>query len=357
MRNRSPRPDKRLRNATAAWLALAATAVLCSHSFAQTAGGFAQDVRVQIANATTGQPGSCDRITIDYVSARLDNVIDIRPEGPEFTIPAVPLKEGALYLVTAWHQGVPYFFSKRGRELVEGVQVLHVFDTTADTGAVTIAGMNVLVRRQETLVRLEYMVQVQNQAKPQATVLGSPHTFALDFPAGAQEIAAFYHRGPEPTPIETAIDANGRLGLAAPLVSGITTIRIEAVIDWSEGLTLPVGADLPLQAWSLLASPQWLEVTGVGLDSGDDQSEVPGFRRFSGQPLAAGETLTVTLGGGEQKGGPQGQIFSQAGPDSQADDQNAGPAAQTDKSNLPLVIGGILILFVVATAASRRLRR
>lgn len=358
MRNRCQGPDKGLRNAMAAWIALGAALLIVPHSSAQTAQGtMAQDVQVRIANATTGQPGACDRLTIDYVSARLDNLIDIRPAGAEFTIPAVPLKDEGLYLVTAWHQGVPYFFSKRGRDLASGVQVLHVFDTTADVQAVSITGLNLLVRRQESLVKLEYMLQVQNEAKPQATVLGSPHTFALDFPSDAQDVAAYYHRGPEPTPVETAMTGGGRLGLSAPLVSGVTTIRIEAVLPWSEGLTLPVGSDVPIQAWSLLASPQWLEVTGVGLEAGGDQ-DVPGFRRFSGPPLPAGQNLAVLLGGGEHQGGPQGKIFSDAAVDSEAAAAGAPAAtAPQGKSRLPLVIGGILILIVVASAAWRRLRR
>ena len=69
-----------------------------------------------------------------------------------------------------------------------------------------------MIRRQESLVRLEYMLQIDNAAKPQVTVLGRPATFELALPRGVSDIEASYTRGPDPTPV--TVHASGHRAAA-----------------------------------------------------------------------------------------------------------------------------------------------
>ncbi len=77
---------------------------------------------------------------------------------------------------------------------------LDVFDTTTDRSAVHITGMTVIARHEESLLRLEVLLQVQNDTRPQATVVGTPGSFGLALPAALTDVAAEYHRGPAAHP-------------------------------------------------------------------------------------------------------------------------------------------------------------
>ena len=214
-------------------------------AMAQSVDAFPGDVRIEIINATTGDPGNCERLTIDYISARANNLVDLRPSDTIFTIASVPLIEGGKYVVTAWRQGVPYFFSYRGRDMTGDTLTLHVFDTTDQLQDVVITGMNLVVQRQETVLRLEYLLQVNNRTGPQYTVLGSPHTFTILVPPGSEDLTAEYHRGLDPVAIPFAWVDSGKLGLTVPLTWGPNKIHITAAVPWSEGMELARVSVLP----------------------------------------------------------------------------------------------------------------
>jgi hypothetical protein len=321
--------------------------------FAQTAGGGEpQDLVFEITNATTGESGSVERMTIDYLTVRRNNVADFEPSGSVFTARAVPVKESGKYIVTVWSQGVPYWWEKRGRELVAGPVTLNVFDVSPNLEGVSFSGLNLIVRRQESLVRLEYMLQILNVAKPQVTVMGGRQTFELALPSGTSEIEATYTRGPDPTPVTIHFSGN-HSGVVVPLTPGPNQIRIQAIVPWSEGLEIPVGSDIPVSAWSVLASPEWLEVGSTDMEENDSE-KVPGFRRFAGFPLDAGEVVTLRLNSGQQVAGAEDELFTKEAP-AQKDD--GGQDKMGEKKGgmlLPLIFVGVLIIVVIAAAVRRR---
>ena len=320
--------------------------------FAQTAHGQPQDLEFEIINATTGEGGTVDRMTIDFVTARRNNVADFKPEGTTFTAPGVPISDAGKYVITVWHQDVPYWWSKRGRDLTDGPITLHVFDVVPGLDDVSFSGLNIVIRRQESLLRLEYMLQVDNQAKPQVTVVGSPATFELALPAGVSDIKASYTRGPDPTPVPVH-SPGSHSGLSVPLTPGQNLIRIEAVVPWSEGMELPVGSDLPVNSWSVLASPEWLEISSTDIEENDSE-QVSGFRRFAGFPLEAGSPVILRLTSGEQAAGPEEDLFTRKAPV----EQEAGEAAEvTEKGGgipLPLIFLGVVIIVIVLAVIRRR---
>lgn len=318
--------------------------------FAQTAGGEPQDLEFEIINATTGESGTVDRMTIDYVTLRRNNVADFRPDGSTFTARGVPLKEAGKYIITVWHQDVPYWWSKRGRELIAGPVTLHVFDAVSDLDGVSFSGMNLVIRRQESLLLLEYMLQIDNQAKPQVTVRGDPATFELALPAGASSIKASYTRGPDPMTIPVH-SPGSHSGLAVPLTPGQNLIRIEAVVPWSEDMEIPVGSDLPMKNWSVLVSPEWMEIISTDMEENDSE-RVSGFRRFAGFPLDAGSMVNLRLTSGEHAAGPEEDLFTRKAPADQEAGEVADAADQGGGMQLPLIF--LLVLIIVIIVAVRR---
>ena len=311
----------------------------------------AQDLEFEVINATTGEPGTVDRMTIDYVTQRNNNVADFEPDGSSFTARDVPVLDAGKYIITVWRQGIPYWFSKRGRDLTPDKVTLHVFDTVRSLDQVTLTGMNLVLRRQESLLRIEYMIHIDNAVSPQATVVGNRGTFELALPDGATDIEATYVRGPDPT--EFSIHSPGtRSGLDVPLTPGANQVRITAVVPWNDGMKIPVGSELAMQAWSILASPEWLEVGSTDIEE-NDAEKVAGFRRFAGFPLEAGEIVDLRLNSGEQAAGPEEDLFTGDSPAEQ--EAAAGSADGTGRGmTLPLIFVGVLIIVVILAAARRR---
>lgn len=332
---------------------LAAT-LAAAPAAAQTAMGEHRDLRFEVVNATSGQPGAVQRLTLDYMATRPNRVLDVQPDGSAFTLAAVPVSDIGTYLITAWSGGVPYWWQMRGNELAAGPVTLHVFDVVAGKEGVSIAGMTVVARRRETVLELEYMLRVTNEASPQVTVMGRPATFEMALPAGAADIVAEYQRGPEPTPIPVQTAGEGRLSLEAPLTPGGNVVRVTAMAPWSENLELPLLADLPVLSWSLLTSPVGVTAEAFELeDSGTDA--VPGYMRYVGPPLDAGRRFTVRLSSGAGPAEEPQAAFSQDGAET-----GSGDAPQTAGEGggfpLPLVFAALGIIIVIIAAVRRRSR-
>ncbi|MBE0567456.1 MAG: hypothetical protein IH621_15990 [Krumholzibacteria bacterium] len=341
---RIPRAAARLLGAAALLSGVAGADLAGSKAHAQIAMGEPADVRFELVNATTGQPGSADRLTVEYISERHDIVLDIAPEGSSVLAAAVPLKDIGNYVVTLWKEGVPYHFSRKGHDLATAVQTLHVFDTTTDRTGVRISGLTAVLRRQESLLHVELMLQVLNDTRPQATVVGSPGSFGLDLPTELTDVAAEYHRALDPTPVR-AVRTDGRLELGVPLVSGLNRIRLSGVLPWREGVEVGIGSDRPIDAWSLLVAPDWTEVAALELEPDPDGAPT-GHKRFKGPALEAGRTLTVRLGAGGAQPGPAEDLFAEPAPEAAAE----APAANGKGGSLPLpllVVVGVILLVLV----------
>ncbi len=322
-------------------------------AFAQTEAGRPEDLEFEIINATTGRGGTVERMTIDYVTTRRNNVADFQPADTTFTAVDVPVLESGKYIITVWHDNVPYWWSKRGRDLVAGPITLHVFDAVSNLDGVSVSGLNLVIRRQESLLHLEYMLQIDNLAKPQVTVVGSPATFELALPTGASEIEARYTRGPDPMTVE--VNSPGtHSGLAVPLTPGQNLIRIEAVIPWSEGLEIPVGSDLPMTNWSILASPEWLEVGSTDIEE-NSREKVSGFRRYAGFPLESGEMVNLRLTSGEHEAGPGEDLFTKDAPaEKEAGEGTTDTADKDGGKPLPLIFMFVLIIVILVAVRRRR---
>jgi len=311
---------------------------------AQAVAGSPADLQFTVRDATTGQPAAAERLVIDYVAGRLNTIYDARPAGPSFTAPGVPVKDIGQYVLTLWYQGVPYWWQKRGSDLLAGPVQLDVFSVTEARDGLTVTGLNVVVRQRGAAAELEILATIANDSRPQATVLRQAGTFELPLPASATAVEASYRRGPEPTPVAVTV-AGSRAALAMPLTPGANEVRLVARAPWEDALELAVGSDLAVAAWSLLAAPPSVTIEGAGLQA-PDESSAPGYVRRPGPPLGAGEALAVRLLAGTPAGEPE-QLFTSE-PESATVAASPAPGEDGGKSGgLPLPLAALLVLIII----------
>lgn len=321
---------------------------------AQGVVGDPTDLRFTVRNATTGQPAVAERIAIDYVAGRLNTILDTKPGGAEFTAAAVPVKDIGQYIITLWYEGVPYWWQKRGTDLLAGTIALDVFGVTASLESATVSGLNLVVRHRETTAELELMIEIANEARPQVTISQSSGTFDLMLPAGATGIEASYQRGPEPTPVTVTLNGT-RATLAMPLTPGANRVRLVARVPWDGALEIPVGSNLPVAAWSLLTAPSSVAVETTELQAADETS-APGFARRAGPALAAGQVVNLRLLAGAPAGEPE-PLFTTEADSAAAEGDVAATAGTEDKRGLPLPLAGLAVLIIIGGLIFARRRR
>ena len=343
-------PETARRTAQTLYATLLMALICATGALAQSVQGDPADLEFKIINATTGQPGSIDRLEIDHSTMRLDPVLDVQPTGSEFIVPEVPIMDVGGYIVTAWYGGVPYFWSIRGRKLLDGPLTLHVFDTTDSLDDVEISGLNLLIRKGESVVSLEYMIKVENTAQPQATVVGEA-TVELAVPSGASDFQATYTRGPEPSAVPVSRIGANRIGLAVPLTSGQNQIRVVGTVPWTEGMQILVGSNLAVASWSLLATPENLDIQATELVS-DDSQDLPGYLRFIGPALERGREFAISIKGRIPSGTPE-EVFTTEAPADLA--QTAGKEKEKGGNYFPLIL--LVPIIVILTTIAVRKRR
>jgi hypothetical protein len=319
---------------------------------AQSAAGDPTDVTFEIVNGTTGEPGTVSRLTVDYMRVRPNTIVDERPSGSTVVARSIPVFDSSSYLVTVWADDVPYWWSIKGRDFKAGPVTLHVFDAVAAAEDVAVTGMDVIVSQRGAVAEVQYLLRVANNARPQVTVGGGEPSLELALPAGLKEVTAVYMRGPEPMPVELESGAGPMTGLVVPLTPGNNQVRIEGIVPWEESLDLKVGASLPVEGWSLLTSPESVEVRGTGFTE-SREGAVTGYRRFAGDALDAAETVDLSLvNPGVQTTDPQDlfETIEQAGAEGTGDEaeDDSGP------NYLPLIFAGLLLIVILGGAFRRR---
>ncbi len=124
-------PDRRpVALAAVALAAVLLTGPGAGPAAAQSTQGPPTDLQFTVRDATTGQPAVGERLTVAYIAGRLNTVLDTTPGGGSFTAPGVPIKDIGQYVITLWYQGVPYWWQKRGSNLIAGPVALDVFSVT-----------------------------------------------------------------------------------------------------------------------------------------------------------------------------------------------------------------------------------
>ena len=310
------------------------------------------DVDFEIINATNGQAGTIDKLVLQYSSIRLEPIFNINPSGSSFEVPAVPLKDRGKYILTAWKEGVPYYWSLRGRKFTEAPVILHVFDTASGVDDVAIVGVDLLVRKTQSLLELEYLIQVENSVSPQVSLVGSPHVM-LEMPSGAQKATLSYGNGPNPEELEISSFSGNQVALAVPLTSGRNPMRLKTTLTWSEGMTIPMSSNVPITKWTLIATPVNLDIQSFDLIPTDITGN-SGHLRYQGPSLAAEESFSFRIstlkGTGEEE-----DLFTQSSDSEDNTAEKESNKEEDDDGGFPFVtLTPILVVIIIVLAARRR---
>ncbi len=128
---------------------------------------------------------------------------------------------------------------------------------------------------------------------------------------------------------------------------------LERVSDVAYRLELPVGANVPVLSWGLLATPATLDIRGRGLEGAGSQGGGTHIR-FQGQPLEAGEetrfSMSSTAGAGQEE-----DLFTQQ---AETGAETAPPAAQAEEEDkgFPFVVLTPILVVILAFVARKRRR-
>ncbi len=335
---------------------LATTILASSLASAQSVKGDPVDLKFEIINATTDGPGSIERLQLQYSATHLSPVFDIQPTGSQFDVVAVPVQEIGKYILTAWSGGVPYYWSLRGRNLLESPVKLNIFATKTGLEDVAIEGLNLMIRKTESLLYLEYMLQVENSARPQVSLVGDPHLM-INLPDGVEKATFIFGNGPDPEEMQLTGLSGGMVALPAPLTTGRNVMRLKTTLAWQEGRNIPVGANVEIQNWSLMATPENLDIQAFDLESSDG-SEVRGYLRLKGPAVPADDPFSFRIAS-SATGGAEEDLFSQP-----SDDALDGGTKSTEPENgedeegkgFPFVVLTPIFIVILVIVASKRRR-
>ncbi len=303
------------------------------------------DVTVEIVNGTDRQPGRADLVAISELEATGRQLDSTRDVTGQVVFAQLQLDAAKQYLIHAQAGGVDYYARRSGADLAREQAIVYTFSHSSSLDGVTISGMNVVLRRRESTLAIEYILTIENQARPQVTVVPDPATLELAFPAGCGAFKAENLRGPEPTPVASRPGSSAEFtGFALNLIPGSTQVRVTTTVHYGGELGLPIGANLPVTEWSLLAFPPDLEIIHAEFSPGTI-NEARSYRRFVGSPLDAGRVLQVLVGGGTPPKVAE-RVFTQAS------DGDPEAAAAGGESALGIGFGQIAVVLVLALLAA-----
>jgi len=335
---------------------LTVTAILVLGSatgWAQSIKGEPADLKFEVINATTGQPGTIERLLIQYSATSLSPILDIQPEGSTFDVMALPVLGRGKYIMTAWCQGVPYYWSLRGNNLLETPVRIHVFDTTTGVDEVALTGLNLLMRKTESLLEMEFMLQIENRARPQISLVGDPY-LRLKLPREVKTATLIYGNGPDPQEKELTGLTGGMVALEAPLTSGRNIMRLKTTIAWTEGMEIPISANVPIEAWSLMVTPEGLDIQSFDLEP-TDSSEIRGYSRYKGPALEADGSFSFRISSSPGAGAEE-DLFTQSTDEVVKTESKPAEKEQEKDKGFPFVVLTPIFIVILVIIVSKRRR-
>jgi len=252
------------------------------------------DLTVRVINATTNQPARAERVLIREPGAVMTTVAEGFHVDGAITFPQVEIYNYKPYIVSTWVDGVDYHVEHRGQAFLDGeAATVYAFELSADPAGLVVTGLNVLVRRREEAYSLEYVLQVDNQTRPQRTLTAASLPVQLALPAGIEQVDVQVSRGPDPLTARLQPTATGLHGVPVALPPGPARVAVRGVVN-GDRLEFNVGLNLAADTWSLLVWPAELEVGSFDLDR-DRENRYSEFDRWIGRPLTAGQQVRVTV--------------------------------------------------------------
>jgi hypothetical protein len=250
-----------------------------------------RDVTVKVVNGTTREPGRAATVSLLPLQSgvgALETAVDV---VGEVTFEGLVLESTREYVAEAIAEGVPYYARATGQELENRPLTVYVFETTTALDSLEVAGMNLVLRRGEDELQLEYLFTITNAVVPQRTVLPSPATLTLPLPSALAQVQVEVLNRPAPVAVSTAAAAQEGW-------TGQTQLRLRGRLPYNGEAEITVGTNLAVTQWSVLAFPPDLEVLGEGLASVTTDTDAD-YSRTRGPALEAGQTLVLQVHGGK----------------------------------------------------------
>ncbi len=311
------------------------------------------DVHVLVVDGTTGEPGRAASVAILPEAENPEPVAEAVGVEGEAVLAGVELDPAATYLLRAVAEGVNYWARETGGHLLQGGATLYVFQVADRPEAARIDDLNLVLRRGESELRLEAMLTVNNTGSPARTVVPRPSSLELGWPPDASATRVTLMSVPdaptlEPAPGRTA----GRIGLPVVLRPGPSRVRVTATMPYAGRAEIPLGSDLAIARWSVLASPPDLQLEAEGLVP-EPTEPADEFRRYAGQalPAGAGGLLIVTGGSAPAVTAVSGEPA--AGGPAAADTESGGGGGGRSYTWILIVVVGLLALLSFRRRPSR----
>jgi hypothetical protein len=306
------------------------------------------DIVIKIVNGTTHESGFAEKVALFLFGAMQQPLAEELDVQGEVNFGRLLLLPGSQYLIEASVAGVSYHAQATGQQLDGEPVTVYVFSPTTDLTGLRATGMNLVIHRGETDLRLEYLFTVVNENRPQQTVVPQPTSLALALPPGGMIQKVESLRGPYPISSQySPSDETGWIGLAVALPPGSNRLRVTGSVPYSGRIEFPVGANIPVDEWSVLTFPADMEVRGQGLESAPTDLDAD-MQRHRGPALAADEIVLLAIGGGT---GPQITAI-EIDTTGALSSQTPATSGESDKGGLTrywwvVVLVGILVIIVL----------
>ncbi len=253
------------------------------------------DATIRVELGVTGTTVRAERVLLREVGAVMTTVAEAHDVDGEVTFEDLRLFNFKPHIVSAWVEGVAYHTKVNGQVFMNGQPaVVHAFEQTDDLSGLTVTGMNVVVRQQETGFELEYIVTLDNQSRPQRTMRADALPLQLSLPRGLRGIEVDVDNGPDPLSGSTRSAGGGLQGVTAALPPGEARITIRGDLPTTDRVEFTVELNLPVAQWSLLAWPATLEVRSFDLEH-DDSNAYAEFSRWRGPAMEPGREIDVSV--------------------------------------------------------------
>jgi len=302
---------------------------------------FAGDLRVNIINGTTSEPGKADRVALLDLTAGMSEIASATDVTKSMTFSDVASTGQNQYLVRATLGGVNYsamFVPTPGVNAWE--TSLTVYESSETVHGLKASVPFFVIYGFEDKLKIQKRIVLENISVPPVTLNSTPGIAKVHIPNNVTELDNLTFKSGS-MPIRTSpIDTDSGQVIPNPIKPGVSEIDVEYNVPYD-----PVGTDYSelvsydIEHFHVYVMPIGLQVTAPGLSrEGTDQQN--GLAIYAIEGVKAGTNLVFNVSGA---GMPE------SGPAEQEQQQNSGRIVIENRidASVELAIAGVLIMVIL----------
>jgi hypothetical protein len=260
-------------------------------------------LKVILVNGTTGEPGEAEEVTLFKQSAGVEPIAGSSHVQGSFLLENIQLDGDDPYLLQVTSAGVTYNQPVSFGPGNEAEASLRVYDVTQDRSCLEVKSARYLLRRNNSLLRVEKLYVVENRCEPRKTFYDSGGTFRFHLPREVAHGSSVLVSAPGGAPVTVAAsplpDGSGYV-TKTPFNPGKTDVIIAYDIALPSGnYQLREQAYYALSQILVLITPSDVELKADGWENLTPE----GTSRFivlRQSNVEAGSLIDVTLAGGAE---------------------------------------------------------